>query len=381
MRFECFATTINGLERFAADECKQVAGVDAEPDVGKVIFKADVDQIIKLNLGSRMLHKIFITLARTHVEILDDVFRAAREIDYAEYIRPDQTFAVQGERHSKDKPFTSLDMAAAVGKAIIRSFEEKKGARLKVDLDDPDIQFYCLVRDSEFFLGINTTGKSLHRRFYRVFHHRAALHPTIAVGLLRMANWRKNEFLLDPMCGGGTIPIEAALMALGTPIGARKINELAVSKLKFIDFEKIRKIAEELERSVDSAFRPMLMGTDASPKSIRGALLNAEKAGVSGLIDFSVKNVFGIENWLKSEPDHVVMNPPYGIRMGISRIKRFYERVCSCLAEAAPKARLTVIVSKPGIFSKALEKSGYNILSKIPVVYGRLNVVLISAER
>ena len=381
MRFECFATTINGLERFAADECKQVAGVDAEPDVGKVIFKADVDQIIKLNLGSRMLHKIFITLARTHVEILDDVFRAAREIDYAEYIRPDQTFAVQGERHSKDKPFTSLDMAAAVGKAIIRSFEEKKGARLKVDLDDPDIQFYCLVRDSEFFLGINTTGKSLHRRFYRVFHHRAALHPTIAVGLLRMANWRKNEFLLDPMCGGGTIPIEAALMALGTPIGARKINELAVSKLKFIDFEKIRKIAEELERSVDSAFRPMLMGTDASPKSIRGALLNAEKAGVSGLIDFSVKNVFGIENWLRSEPDHVVMNPPYGIRMGISRIKRFYERVCSCLAEAAPKARLTVIVSKPGIFSKALEKSGYNILSKIPVVYGRLNAVLISAER
>ena len=381
MRFECFATTINGLERFAADECKQVAGVDAEPDVGKVIFKADVDQIIKLNLGSRMLHKIFITLARTHVEILDDVFRAAREIDYAEYIRPDQTFAVQGERHSKDKPFTSLDMAAAVGKAIIRSFEEKKGARLKVDLDDPDIQFYCLVRDSEFFLGINTTGKSLHRRFYRVFHHRAALHPTIAVGLLRMANWRKNEFLLDPMCGGGTIPIEAALMALGTPIGARKINELAVSKLKFIDFEKIRKIAEELERSVDSAFKPMLMGTDASPKSIRGALLNAEKAGVSGLINFSVKNVFGIENWLKSEPDHVVMNPPYGIRMGISRIKRFYERVCSCLAEAAPKARLTVIVSKPGIFSKALEKSGYNILSKIPVVYGRLNAVLISAER
>jgi len=381
LRFECFATTINGLERFAADECKQVAGVDAEPDVGKVIFKADVDQIIKLNLGSRMLHKIFITLARTHVEILDDVFRAAREIDYAEYIRPDQTFAVQGERHSKDKPFTSLDMAAAVGKAIIRSFEEKKGARLKVDLDDPDIQFYCLVRDSEFFLGINTTGKSLHRRFYRVFHHRAALHPTIAVGLLRMANWRKNEFLLDPMCGGGTIPIEAALMALGTPIGARKINELAVSKLKFIDFEKIRKIAEELERSVDSAFKPMLMGTDASPKSIRGALLNAEKAGVSGLIDFSVKNVFGIENWLRSEPDHVVMNPPYGIRMGISRIKRFYERVCSCLAEAAPKARLTVIVSKPGIFSKALEKSGYNILSKIPVVYGRLNAVLISAER
>ena len=381
MKMPCFATTINGLERFAAEECKEIIGVNAEPDVGKIIFDADIDQLIRLNLSSRMLHKIFIMLAREKVETLEDVYRAASQIDYTQFINRNQTFAVQGERHSKDKPFTSLDMAAAVGRAIIQSFREKTGTRLRVNLDEPDVQFYCLVRDSEFFLGLNTTGKSLHRRFYRVFHHRAALHPTIAVGMMKIAGWRREQFLLDPMCGGGTIPIEAALSAVNIPIGARKLNDLALLKLDFIDGERVRVIAEELEEKVDSSFKPRIMGTDASPKSIRGALLNAEKAGVSRLIEFSVKDVFKIREWLRDEPDHVIMNPPYGLRMGIRRIREFYEEVCRNLAEAAPKSKLTVIVSKPGMFSKALEKAGYSILSRTPVVYGRLNAMIISAER
>jgi len=381
LRMSCFATTISGLERFAAEECKEIIEVEANPDVGKIIFEADLDQLVKLNLSSRMLHKIFIMLARTRVEAIEDIHGAASQIDYTEFIEADQTFAVQGERHSKDKPFTSLDMAAAVGRAIIQSFREKTGKRLRVNLDNPDVQFYCLIRDSEFFLGLNTTGKSLHRRFYRVFHHRAALHPTIAVGMMRIAGWRREHFLLDPMCGGGTIPIEAALSAIRVPVGARKLNDLALLRLSFIDVERVRAIAEELEGEVDFGFKPRIMGTDASSKSIHGALMNAEKAGVSHLVEFSVRDVFKINEWLRNEPDHVIMNPPYGLRMGIRKIREFYEGVCASLADAAPSSRLTAIVSKPGIFSKALEKAGYSILSKTPVVYGRLNAVIISAER
>ncbi|MCS7133000.1 MAG: tRNA (guanine(6)-N2)-methyltransferase [Nitrososphaeria archaeon] len=377
----CFATTITGLENYAAEECKEMVGVEAEPDVGKIIFEADVDQLIKLNLSSRMLHKIFIMLARTRVESLEDVYKAASQIDYTQFIEGNQTFAVRGERHSKDESFTSIDAAATVGRAIINSFREKTGIRLRVNLDNPDVQFYCLIRGSELFLGLNTTGKSLHRRFYRVFHHRAALQPTIAIGMMKVAGWRRTEFLLDPMCGGGTIPIEAALLAINVPVGAKKLNELALLKLSFIDIDRVHAIAEELERGVDPCFRPRIMGADASPKSIEGALLNSEKAGVSHLVEFSVKDVFKIRDWLRDHPDHVMMNPPYGIRMGISRIREFYEGVCAGLSKAAPKARLTAIVSKPGIFSKALEKAGYTVLSKTPIVYGKLNAVIISAER
>ena len=355
--------------------------MDAKPDVGKVIFEADLDQIVKLNLASRMLHRVFITLVRDKAETLEDIFRLARQVDYTQFIDPSQTFAVKGERHSKDKPFTSIDMAAAVGRAVIESFREKTGVRLKVNLDEPDVQLYCLIRDSEFFLGLNTTGKSLHRRFYRVFHHRAALQPTIASGMIRIAGWSREQMLLDPMCGGGTIPIEAALLARRIPPGAKKIHELALLKLNFIDQEKVSKILRDLEQEIDNEFKPKLMGTDASPKSIRGALMNAEKAGVSNAIEFSVKDIFKINEWLNENPDHILMNPPYGIRMGISKIREFYERACKCLAEAAPTAKLTVIVSKPGVFSKALQKAGYQILEKIQIVYGRLNATIISAER
>ena len=166
MKFECFATTVMGLEDAAAKECEEIIGAEAEPDVGKIFFQANERQIIRLNLASRTLHRIFIMLARAHVETIEDVYKVAREVDYTRFIEADQSFAVKGERHSKDKPFTSMDMAASVGRAVIESFRERTGVRLRVNLDQPDVQLYSLIRDSEFLLGLNTTGKSLHRRFY-----------------------------------------------------------------------------------------------------------------------------------------------------------------------------------------------------------------------
>ena len=146
MRLKCFATTVFGLEDYAAEECRELIGVDAKPDVGKIMFEADLSRIIRLNLASRTLHRVFVMLARARAETLEDVYRAARSVDYTPFIGRDQSFAVRGERHSRDKPFTSLDMAAAVGRAVIESFKEETGVRLKVNLDQPDVQLYCLIR-------------------------------------------------------------------------------------------------------------------------------------------------------------------------------------------------------------------------------------------
>ncbi|MCD6235508.1 MAG: hypothetical protein J7J94_00710, partial [Thaumarchaeota archaeon] len=118
-----------------------------------------------------------------------------------------------------------------------------------------------------------------------------------------------------------------------------------------------------------------------SEKSIKGAKLNAERAGVSEVIELEVRDVLRIREWLREEPDKILMNPPYGIRMGIRKIKEFYEGVCKSIGEAAPRSRLTVIVSKPGVFSKALSAAGYEVKGRIPIVYGRLNAVIMSAEK
>ncbi|RLG03094.1 MAG: hypothetical protein DRN61_05375 [Thaumarchaeota archaeon] len=379
MKFECFATTVMGLEDVAAEECEEIIGAEAKPDVGKIFFQADERQIIRLNLASRTLHRIFITLARTRAESLEDVYEAAREVDYTMFIGAGQSFAVKGERHSKDKPFTSMDMAASVGRAVIESFRERAGVRLKVNLDQPDVQLYALIRDSELLLGLNTTGKSLHRRFYRVFHHRAALQPSIAASMIRLSGWRREELLLDPMCGSGTIPIEAALIALRIPPGIGRASELALHKLKFIDEAEAREVLEEVESEVDLQFSPRIVGADASPKSIEGALANAEKAGVLRAIRLRVGDVFKLREWVSEAPDHVIMNPPYGIRMGIRKIREFYEKACRSIHEVSPEAKLTAIVSKPTIFGRALEAAGYQVTAKRQIMYGRLNAFIIMA--
>ena len=379
MRFECFATTIMGLEDVTARECREIIGVEARPDIGKIFFKASEDDIIRLNLASRTIHRVFVLLSRSKAEVLDDVYRAARSVDYTEFIGADQAFAVKGERHSKDKPFTSMDMAAVVGRAVIESFRERTGVRLKVNLDNPDVQLYCLIRDSELLIGLDTTGKSLHRRYYRVYHHRAALQPSIAASMLMLSGWRREEALLDPMCGGGTIPIEAALMALKIPPGARRLSNLALNKLKFIDGERIREIADELEAEADLEFRPRIIGSDASPKSIRGAIANAEAAGVLNAIKLVVGDVLKLGEWLDERPSHIIMNPPYGIRMGVRRIEEFYQKVCASIRSAAPDARVTAIVSKPMIFGRALESAGYVIESRRQIMYGRLNAFIVMA--
>lgn len=379
MRLQCFATTIMGLEDVAAQECGEIIGAEAKPDVGKIFFEASEEDIVRLNLASRTLHRVFILLSKSNAETIEDVYRAAREIDYTRFMDADQSFAVKGERHSKDKPFTSLDMAAAVGRAVIESFREKTGIRIRVNLDNPDIQLYSLLRDSELLIGLDTTGKSLHRRFYRVFHHRAALQPSIAAAMLRLSGWRREEPLLDPMCGGGTIPIEAALMALRIPPGVRRLRDLALNKLKIVDQDLIRDVAEELEAEVDLEFRPRIVGSDASPKSIRGAIANAEAAGVLDRVELVVGDVLKLGEWLEERPSHVIMNPPYGIRMGVRKIEEFYRRVCASIRDAAPDARLTVIVSKPVVFGRALEEAGYAVESRRQIMYGRLSAFIIMA--
>jgi len=142
-------------------------------------------------------------------------------VDFAELMGRDQSFGVEAERYG-DHPFTSVDVASAVGRAVIESCLASEGWRPRVDLKSPDVQLYALVRDDEFLLGINLTGPSLHKRFYRVADVRSTLPPTLAFLMVLRSGWEPSGCLLDPFCGSGTIPIEAALTpcpCLRTPTG------------------------------------------------------------------------------------------------------------------------------------------------------------------
>ena len=378
--FEWFATTVTGLEDLAAKEVGEIAGIPVHPDIGKIFFKGTFEHAAVINYSSTLINRVYLLLAREEIETLEDLYRITRRLDYTWIIDPSQTFAVKAERHNKRLPFTSMDAAAWTGRAIIESFKASANIRLKVNLDNPEIEFYCLLRDSEVLLGLDTTGESLHRRYYRVYAHRAGLQPTIASAMIKISGWKRSESLLDPMCGGGTIPIEAAIKLKNISPGLMK-RGIRLEKLKFVDLDALKKIKKKIEDSINRDAVADITGSDASPKSIEGAGRNIEAAGVSDTVKLMIRDCLQMDKWLTWEPDHIVTNPPYGIRMNVRDIVGFYRRFIESVLRASPNSKLTIIISKPRAFTSILEEKNYRVTSSREIMYGRLRATIISSER
>ncbi len=375
--FSFYATTNRGLEDVAAREVEELLGVKASVGLGRVFFESSLKGAIKLNLASRMLHRVVLILVRSTIESLEEVYRTAAAVDYPSFIEPAQSFAVRAERKGKHS-FTSLDVASKVGQAVIDTYMALKGSRLKVNLDDPDVVIQCMLKENDFTLGIDLTGPSLHMRNYRVYDHPAALRSTIAASMLKLSGWQDTAPLLDPMCGGGTIVIEAALMARKVPPGIYR-KTFAYRKLCFIDKELEAVVAEDLAEGINFEAYP-IHGLDCSAKHVQGAMLNARSAGVDDTIKLEVGDALRLREILDYQPAYLVLNPPYGVRSGpsLKRIADFYLKLLRSLKEAARGARVTLITASYDSFLKAASKVGVEVLWSRSVMHGSLKARIAS---
>ena len=366
-----FATVSPGIEDIACEEVSDLLGCEATPDIGKIFFEGELESIYVLNLKSSILNRIMIQLCRETFSDLDDLYRLVKDLDYGWIIDADQSFAVRSERVGTHD-FTSVDVSRVVGQAIIDSYREAHGRRLKVNLDEPDVEFYALVRDQEFLLGVNTSGSSLHRRGYKVYMHPAALKPTIASAMLRIGGWRAGKSLIDPMCGGGTIPIEAALKATGIPPGYLR-KDFAFLKLKifteddFWDFRSKILSRKAIEHITE------IYGMEKFKQHLEGAMKNSEKAGVREAIEFKLGDATKSVEYPEGEFDLVVVNPPYGIRMipGGSP-KRLYSGFLKALKDRAEGAVLVLITAAHKRFKEATEENSVEVLEKRIILHGDL---------
>lgn len=375
---EFFATTVFGLEDVAAEEVSELTGRQVVRDVAKIIFSGSVMDAALVNYASRCCNRVFVMLVRREVGGLEEIEEAAREVDYSEFIDEDQSFAVRSERHGSH-PFTSMDVSAAVGRGVIESYRRSRGVRLRVDLDSPDVELFALLRGSEFMLGLNTTGRSLHNRYYRVFHHRAGLSAIIAASMLRLSRWSPSESLLDPFCGSGTIPIEAGLMGLRIAPGLM-VRDMAMHRLKIFSSEELGLLREKLKESVERWRELRILGSDASPRYIEGASRNVEAAGLEGVVRLLMGDVRKIDEWLRMHVDKVVTNPPFGVRMGLRRAEEFYTSAFKAISRAIPGASVTFLTNKPVITGRAMDNAGWRLVDKRKIIYGTLEVSLIRAE-
>ena len=373
-RCSFFATTVMGLEDVAAREIRAILGpgVRAEPERGRgrVLFEGPFEAIYELNLRARALHKLFLLLLKGRFKDLSDIYRMARALDYTPVIGPGQSFAVRAERVGQHD-FTSMDVAARVGQAIIDSYLASEGVRLKVNLDEPDVEIYAFVRDDELLVGLNTTGSSLHKRGYRVYKHPAALRTSVAAAMLYLAGWRGEGFLLDPMCGGGTIPIEGALMARRFPPGAFRGHAFAFLKLCFLDVEEFARRREKaLAEARSDLFN--ITGMDKFRAVLLGAEKNASSAGVADTVRFLLGDATRLEEFVKEAPTHVVVNPPYGVRMRPRSLRRLYYGFLSSLAKISPGCKLVLITTAKRTFRSSAEAVGVEVLDEKAIRHGEL---------
>ena len=358
------ATCTPGLEDVSTEELADFGLKGKKIDRGIISANAKLSDVFKLNYCSKSLHKIILLLSSGEFCELSELYKAAYEIAYGEFIRSEQSFAVRVSRAGKHS-FTSIDAEREIGQAVIDSYKKEKGMRLKVDLDEPDVLIRCYIRENKFWLGIDTTGESLHKRGYRIYEHPAPLRTSIAHCLVRLVQWRPEESLYDPFCGSGTIPIEAALYANKIP-NYWRWKSFKLWKLGFVDTEKFMEEKERIDAKIKS-LELKLYGSDLFRKHIEGAKRNASNAGVS--INFFQQDIKDA----KFEHDIIVTNPPYGKRIGHAGKALYANKMLEKkLAEGNWKRAVVITAEKRNLESYS---------EKRQIMYGDLPAWLFLYER
>lgn len=305
-KWEYLATTNRGLEEVAIDEIARLTG--SRPSIshpGMVRFTADERAIYRLHAHGRSIHRLLLELAQTTATTIESITETVHNLDVPQYLGPDQSFAVRAQR-SGDHAFGSPDIEAAVGQAVIDSARERDGTRPPVDLEEPDLIFRLSLRDDTLSIAIDTTGQhSHHRRQYRVSEHDAALRPTIALAMLQYAGYTPSARLVDPMCGGGTIPIEAARIATGRPV--IPTHEPAFTRFHFLEADRYERL---LDAPATATTQPNISGYDVAAGAIDSAGENAREGDVAEILDLAVRD----STTGTFDADLIVTDMPFGIR-------------------------------------------------------------------
>ncbi len=322
--FYMLAKTMFGLEEILAEELRKLGAQNVKIMNRAVSFKGDEGFMYKANLNLRTALRILKPI--THFQAYDDkdLYKKLREIDWTRILNLDSTFATHATTHSKF--FTHSKYASLVMKdAIADTFMNKFNKRPNVDPIMPDVSINLHIAKNTCTVSLDSSGGSLHKRGYKSDTVTAPINEVLASGLILLSDWDKTSDFYDPMCGSGTLLIEAALIAYNIPANIFR-KRFGFEGWK--DFNKeLWEIIKETSLNKERNYQGKIMGADKFQKAVRISRRNIENALMHGNIKVKNSNFFETEI---NPGTFVMFNPPYGERIELG-INDFYEKIGTTL--------------------------------------------------
>ncbi len=326
--FELIAKTFQGLEEVLAQELTELGASNIEIGRRMVSFTGDKAMVYKANFCLRTAIRILKPIKHFTAQTADEVYDAVKSIAWENYLDNMSSFAVDAVVFSTEFRHSKF-VAYKVKDAIVDYFREKTGNRPSVRINNPDLSINIHIAENQCTLSLDSSGESLHRRGYRQEQVEAPLNEVLAAGIILMTGWRGECDLIDPMCGSGTIPIEAALIARNIAPGVFR-KEYGFEKWKDFDQELFDSIYND--DSQEKEFTHKIYGYDNNPKANEIATHNVKAAGVSKDVVLAIQPFQQFEQ--PSEKSIIIMNPPYGERISSEDLLGLYQMIGERLKHA-----------------------------------------------
>jgi putative N6-adenine-specific DNA methylase len=325
-----FAPCPRGLEAVLAQELAALGAAGISPADGGVHFAGPYALAYHANLESRIASRILWRVASAPYKSEDDIYKATLALQWPQWFDVGNTIRVN--LAAVRCPLKSLDFVTLrIKDAVCDAFRAQGGERPSVDTQAPDVRIHAFLTADRLTLYIDTSGEPLFKRGYRTATGEAPLRENLAAGIVKLAGWTPPEALLDPMCGSGTILIEAALIALNMAPGARR--GFAFEKLKNFDprqWDQLRLAAKTSERPCGGALP--IYGGDLYGDELKSARVNIAAAGLTDLIQLKQANVLEIP--APASSGVIVTNPPYGVRLDDAHdLAAFYPKLGDALKQ------------------------------------------------
>jgi putative N6-adenine-specific DNA methylase len=369
--FLMIAKTFFGFEELLENELTKLGAQNIKKGTRSVSFYGDKGFMYKANLSLRTALKILKPIA--HFKVTDEktLYQGVYNINWEEFLNEFQSFAIDSTIYT-DAFNNSQFVSLKAKDAIVDQFRNNKGKRPYVQKDRPDVQIHIHIDQQICTVSLDTSGESLHQRGYRTDTNIAPINEVLAAGILMLSGWEGNTHFLDPMCGSGTILIEAAMIACNIPANINR-KEFAFERWNDWDNDLFDTIIDSMMKKTKE-FHFTISGFDKAPSAVRKAIDNVKNANLDEYITIDNQDFFLSKKQIETQL-HLVFNPPYGERLEINE-EDFYKKIGNTFKNNYPNSQAWFITAN----LEALKFVGLRPSRKIKLFNGKLETRLLKYD-